>query len=179
MEFHKDFEHCTGVFLNIFFLIRGASKCFEDKLKKHIYVEMFNMLLLKLISSQQMNVWFLKEIYFNCGKHVYNPFIGFVSVAPLVTWGWHGIFIVVKRDTPLLHLVSRVKLCQKFCDMGGTVSSICCFGSCKINSLQIPNVQLMVNCFFGARCFGIRIGVPLNNPFHTGIQSESKPPIHH
>ena len=29
-------------------------------------------------------------------------------------------------------------------------------------------VQLMVNCWFGARWFGI-LGVPSNNPFHKGI----------
>ena len=59
------------------------------------------------------------------------------------------------------------------------VSSICWFGSCKINCLQIPNVQLIVNLLFWGPVVWDSNRVPLNNPFHTGIQSESKPPIHH
>ena len=164
MEFHKDFEHCT-IFFDVYaFFQHICKKMFwrqqveEEHLcwnVQHVLVETYVFIIDECLIPQRnlFQLWIPR-------KHVYNDFIRFVLVAPLMTWGWHRIFIVVKRGTPLLHLVSKVKLCRKFCDM---VSSICWFGN-----LQIPNVQLMVNWWLGARWFGI-LGVPLNNPFHTEI----------
>ena len=134
MEFQKDLEHCTGDFLTICswsFVQENVLK--TTSWRKTCMLKCSTCFCWNLFLHNRWMFDSSKKSVSTVEKHVYNPFIGFVSVAPLVTWGWHGIFIAVKRGTPLLHLVSRVKLCQKFCYMGGTVSSICWFGSCKLN----------------------------------------------
>ena len=48
----------------------------------------------------------------------------------------------------------------------------------KIDGHNLSGAQLMVNCWFGARWFGIRIGIPQRNPipFHQG---DPRNPFHH
>ena len=140
MEFHKGFEHCAGV-LFVYLSFPMCKQMFwrSNKLKNSTcLLKCWTCFCWNLfLHNRSMFIFHQKtrvstvDSCFNCRFRRFNsrfhatmliqPFHSFrCPVAPLMTWGWHRIFIVVKRDTPLLHLVSRVKHfnIRNFGDMG-------------------------------------------------------------